>query len=397
MKSSFLALCLCLLVYTDLSSQNVTPQQEASLFSLQMSNQVFKVDSAFGAMVSSLTLDGYEFLVTREMVSTDYLSGATLWPAPQSEWGWANPQMLLWDHGAYDASIEGDTMRFTGMNVSVDNGDSFYFIKRFSANPEDTSYVMRYSLVNTSGKTIKKGLWELTRVPVGGLTFWPTGPGGTWGALAPKTEEVNGHTWYEREDEDGVNLKFFADGSEGWFAHVDIYGRIYVKTFEDVNQSVFASGEGEIELWVAPEYIELENQGACQLIASGAQLDYEVHWYLRQLPDSIEVTTGNPELVDYVNRLIGNGGSSSVSVETYPEQPVRVYPNPAKDFIQISTGTGNTGSCSYTLTDILGRVVMQGDVLPQIIDISGLVRGLYFIRVEGAGDPFTGRILVMEL
>ena len=248
--------------------------------------------------LSSLTLDGTEFMVTSDMVSTDYLWGATLWPSPQSEWGWNNPNKLVWDHEEYTSSIDGDTMTFTGKDVSVDNGDSFYFIKKFWANSEDTTISLKYSMVNITGKTIKKALWELTRVPVGGLTFWPTGPGGTWGDLAPACEELNDHTWYNRESKDGTNLKFFADGRDGWYAHVDDFGSLYIKTFEDVDRSEFANKEGEIELWVADEYIELENQSACRNIAPNEHLDYKVKWYLRQLPAAYR---GNP-------RKYGTGG-----------------------------------------------------------------------------------------
>ncbi len=81
----------CFLFFTasiNLIAQNQTPQQEGSVFSLEVGNLEFKVDSMYGAKVSSLTIDGFEFLVTSDLVSSDYLWGATLWPSPQKEWGW---------------------------------------------------------------------------------------------------------------------------------------------------------------------------------------------------------------------------------------------------------------------------------------------------------------------
>ena len=98
------------------------------------------------------------------------------------------------------------------------------------------------------------------------------------GALASACEEINDHTWYERETEDGFNLKFFANSRDGWFAHVDDFDRLYIKTFEEVDQSEFAKGEGEIELWVADEDIQLENQSAYIDIPDQGHLDYMVKW-----------------------------------------------------------------------------------------------------------------------
>ncbi len=141
MKYTSLLSILCFVATINVWAQSVPPQQDGSLFSLEVGNLVFTVDSAYGAKVSSFTLDGTEFLVTSEMVSTDYLWGATLWPSPQSEWGWENPNKLIWDHEEYNASIDGDTMSFKGKNVSVDKGDSFYFIKNFWASSIDTTPV----------------------------------------------------------------------------------------------------------------------------------------------------------------------------------------------------------------------------------------------------------------
>jgi hypothetical protein len=334
-------------------------------------------------------------MVTSEMVSSDFLWGATLWPSPQSEWGWSNPNKLVWDHEEYTTSIEGDTMTFTGKEVSVDNGDSFYLIKNFWTSSADTTLSMHYSMVNTTGKTIKKALWELTRVPVGGLTFWPTGPGGTWGDLAPATEEINDHTWYNRESEDGTGLKFFADGKDGWFAHVDDFGTLYIKTFEDVDRSEFANKEGEIELWVADEYIELENQSACRNIAANAQLDYEVKWYLRPLPAKIEATAGNMELVEYVKWVISDRTTPPTSFAPAPESlRAQIYPNPTKGTIHIKLSRSQQESVHYTLIDIHGKSVKMGELRSETIDISDLSNGIYLLQLEADKEIIRNKIVI---
>jgi len=395
MKIVSLLLCLYCVTTIELPAQRVPPQQEGNLFSLEVGNLVFQVDSTHGAKVSSLTVDGSEFLVTPDMVSTDYMWGATLWPSPQGEWNWNNPNKLIWDHGEYTASIDGDTMRFTGKEVSVDNGDSFYFVKNFWASASDTTISLHYAMINTTGKTIKKALWELSRVPVGGMTFWPTGPGGTWGALAPATEEINGHTWYYRESEDGTGLKFFADGKDGWLAHVDDNYRIFIKTFEDVDQSAFATGEGEIELWVDPEYIELENQGVCINIADQDSLEYAVTWYLRQLPANIDVIPGNQDLVDYVNWVISEKDNPPVPVEQNSVNPaIQCYPNPARHTLTVTVGGSQHDAFRYTLINIQGNFVLQGELNTGTIDVSTLPKGVYFILLQSDTELVSSKIVI---
>ncbi|MFH0756802.1 MAG: T9SS type A sorting domain-containing protein [Bacteroidota bacterium] len=395
MKIVCLLLCMCCVTSIELSAQSVPPLQEGNLFSLEVGNLVFQVDSAHGAKVSSLTVDGSEFLVTPDLVSTDYLWGATLWPSPQGDWNWNNPNKLIWDHGEYTASILGDTMRFTGKEVSVDNGDRFYFVKNFRANASDTTISLHYAMINTTGKTIKKGLWELSRVPVGGMTFWPTGPGGTWGALAPATEEINGHTWYYRESEDGTGLKFFADGKDGWYAHVDDNYRLYIKTFEDVDQSAFATGEGEIELWVDPEYIELENQGVCVNIANQDTLEYAVTWYLRQLPSNIDVIPGNQALVDYVNWIISGKGTPPVSMRPGRTNiTLHCYPNPANHTLTVTLSGHQYDAFRYTLINMRGRVVLEGKLDSGTIDVSALPRGVCILQLLSETAWVSSRVVI---
>lgn len=394
MKQVLLIPSLLLIAAGNLLGQEIPPQQEGSIFSLEVGNLLFRVDSSFGAKISSLTIDGEEFLVTADMVGSDYLWGATLWPSPQSEWGWNNPNKYIWDNQEYTAAIDVDTMRFTGKEAEVDNGDSFYFIKNFWANAKDTSLVLRYSMVNTTGKTIKKALWELTRVPVGGLTFWPTGPGGTWGELAFATEVAMGHTWYERDGQDGTNLKFFADGKDGWFAHVDDVGRLLIKTFEDVDQADFASGEGEIELWVAGEYIELENQSLCTNIADQEKLDYDVKWYLRQLPEYIRAEPGNQELIDYVLGIISKTEIPPVSRHQGYVKSLRLYPNPAKNTLYMSVDGTAAKTFSYMLFNTSGQLVKQGRRSSGSIDVSELKSGLFFIQMKSGNDIFSKKIVI---
>ena len=67
--------------------------------------------------------------------------------------------------------------------------------------------------------------------------------------------------------------KLFADGREGWLAHVD-GDALLVKTFAVVPRAAQAPGEAQIEIYATPAhtYVEVEVQGAYETIAPGAAL-----------------------------------------------------------------------------------------------------------------------------
>jgi hypothetical protein len=103
--------------------------------------------------------------------------------------------------------------------------------------------------------------------------------------------------------------KLYADGAEGWLAHV-AQGLVFIKTFPDVPPAMIAPMEGDVELYVndpemdAERYIELENQAAYGMIAPGASVSWTVTWYLRKLPAGMAATP-SAALAQFVRTTIG--------------------------------------------------------------------------------------------
>lgn len=76
---------------------------------------------------------------------------------------------------------------------------------------------------------------------------------------------------------------------------------------------------------------------------------------------------------------------------------VRLYPNPAKDFVNIDLPASYSDSYTFTLTNILGKVIMSEKVPAKdkvSINLSNLTKGIYFLSVEAKGQKTTKKLVV---
>lgn len=367
-----------------------TPEKDGDVYSFTFGDLFLSVDASAGAKVSSLKLDNSEYLVTEEDLPGSFLWGSVLWPAPQSEFGWPPPMLL--DDGSYSAVIDNYILRLTSQDDTDNVGNTMRFIKEFSANSAEGTVTIDYAIVNTGSSTMTKALWELVRVPVNGLTFWPTGPGGTWGDLASDTEEQNDHTWINIDNVSRRSLKFFADGSEGWLAHVDNERRLFIKKFEDVDQADFADGEGEIELWLANEYVELETIGKVKSISMNDTHHYNMTWYLLDVPAEITIEIGNSDLIAYVNNVI-DGNITNVTHNTFATGTY-LYPNVVTDHTRVKLYKSQ--SAEMLITDSMGRVILKRKVHSNnAVNLDFLKTGVYYYKlIDNDGNTASGKLFV---
>ena len=301
-KNLIIPILFICLTYTQIThAQKVVPVQNGSLYSLTFAGQTFEVNAEKGARVSTFSIGDSNII--KQINGSDVNSwGSVVWPAPQSEFNWPPPRLI--NNGVYSASIDGNVMTFTSQTDKDGKNNQMQLIKSFWVNESDTSVSVKYSLINKGTSPIKKAIWEIARVPLNGISFWPTGSAGTWGALASSVQTSGDYSWINISKESRRRLKFFADGAQGWFAHIDESNRLFVKTFEDVDSADFANGEGEIELWIADNFIELENQGVARTLNTNDTLHYEAKWILRQLPEWVNPGIGDEVLIDFVKWAI---------------------------------------------------------------------------------------------
>jgi hypothetical protein len=278
----------------------VEPRFEAGRYVLDWGAGRIEIDPITGGRVTALHLDGGNLLTGPDVDPGNY--GSTFWPAPQSAWGW--PPLAEVDHGPYEVIRARDALVLNGasnpaLNVSID--------KRVAADRARGAVVFEFSINNRASAPMQLAPWQITRVPPGGLSFFPTGSG-SYPPSNLAVREQGGVTWYAYDAAAITDhQKLFADGSEGWLAHVNVEaGALLVKTFDAVPRAEHAPGEAQIEIYASPahSYVEVEVQGAYRTIAPGDALAWRVVWLARKLPPGMAPVAGSAALLAFVRGVV---------------------------------------------------------------------------------------------
>ena len=387
MRKSLLFSIFALTAFT-IVAQDVVPVQNGDLYSLSTGDLYFEVNASFGAQVSSFKVGDQEILYFSG-IPGDYLVGSTLWPSPQSVWEW--PPSTELDSDPYTAEVSGNEII---MESQKDPVSKLIFKKTFSANSETRFVTLKYQLINDGTGPYSVAGWEVTRVPAaGGLTFFPSGESAVTGDFASYTELIAGIVWYEHDGSDPAKNKFFADGEEGWLAHVNSSNYLFIKKINEIPKEAAAPGEAEIEFWYATKdtYVELENQSQFLSIPVGNSLTYTVEWYAEKLPAGMDVSVGSAELIGHVRGIL-----SLVSVEAGEvwRSAIFVYPNPVSDHLYIKSGA--EGKAQLEIYDITAKLVLSRSELDNksMVDVSGLHEGVYFYSINHGEMRKTGKLVV---
>lgn len=273
----------------------ISVQTMAQPIVLTMKNVSIGVDVAGGARIVSLKVEDREILGTAAIHPRFY--GSSLWLSPEGKW----KGMGGLDAAPYVKAGDG----VLKLRSAPDTVRGFQFTKEIRLRPEDTAILIHYTITNTAAQSQEVAPWEVTRVPTGGLAFFPSGD---WPALAKSDLTIRdslGYTWYPYDTSSKVRQKLFRHGARGWTAYVRD-GILFVKRYPIIAVTQAAPGEENVEVYANPEktYIELENQGAYQSLASGASLTYDVVWYARRMPLGMTAAVGNKALIAYVRNLL---------------------------------------------------------------------------------------------
>ena len=273
--------------------------EEAGDFGIDTGKVSLTVDPR-GARITDVHLAGGANLLSGPSADPSNF-GSTFWTSPQSLWGWPPP--AAFDSSAYTATRASASVEFVG---PTDTTFGVSLTKRFSPGGTGSRIDAAYE-VTAQTRAMSVAPWEITRVPPGGLTFYPTGTGAPMaggGFALPPTEDAAGCTWIQ-DAAAGTDQKLLADGAGGWLAHV-AGDTVLVKKFNDIPPGMAAPGEAEIEVFVQGQgaYVEVEEQGAYQAVAQGKSLTWNVTWIVARLPTGMSATLGSADLVAFVQQLV---------------------------------------------------------------------------------------------
>lgn len=288
-------------IWSEIHSQDVNPTKvDQSKYSFTCANMYFEIEASIGGRVTSLKQNGQEMLHFDDNVA---LSGSTLWLSPENAWNGGPDQML--DIKPYSVTVCENKVVLRS-EISPDY--KLRVIKIVSANTLDTAVTIKYIIKNEGAVTQNWAPWEVTRVPVNGLTFFAKGETDIWGNMAMCATNKYNHYWYNQNvtTASGSRFKFYCDG-KGWVAHVNSDNNIFIKKFEDISAKNFANQESEVEVYTDPNhlYSEIENQGAFTSIPPGDSLSWQVKWYTRKVPSDVVIKLGGQDLLRYTYRILG--------------------------------------------------------------------------------------------
>jgi hypothetical protein len=83
-----------------------------------------------------------------------------------------------------------------------------------------------------------------------------------------------------------------------------------------------------------------------------------------------------------------------VGINSYLENNVTLYPNPAKEFVDVRVD-GDINVIGMEVYDVYGKLINTVNVIDNMthINVSGLANGMYFVRVTTEQGMVTKRFV----
>lgn len=288
----FKLLIICFLVTSAVFAQNDSKTD----FELKAGNSSMKISANGGRIISYKY--GKKEILTQSAEHENF--GSTLWNAPQSDWGWPPSDVL--DNQKYQVKKK---KNYLIMTSKPDPKSGFQMIKIWKAIGKQCIEI-EYQIKNITDQPKSVGAWDVSRVPCGGLAFFPDGGAGKVPESSLEADlQQNGINWISIDKNPiTANQKLFSTAKEGWLAYA-LNGLLFIKQFPDTQPENYSPEQGEVEIYINKEksYIELENHGSYQLLQPSESLNYKEIWFLIPVPETIKTEAGNQELSNLVRTM----------------------------------------------------------------------------------------------
>ncbi|GAB3576464.1 DUF4380 domain-containing protein [Amycolatopsis endophytica] len=222
-----------------------------------------------GRLLSLSGADGREVLWRNDKLLTDELQlrrehrpvsgslgdwvnygGDKTWPAPQGwdhDGQWAGPPDPVLDSGPYSAEVSAEVATLTSGD---DPRTGLRLTRRFELRPGRGAYRLRLTARNTSDRTVRWALWNVTQLAA-------DGDGGTYVGGPPEVTELLSGTGFPRwEANRGVYIphqdvvgKLGFPAATGWLAHTG-GGVTYTQRFTVDADAEYPDEGSRVEVWM---------------------------------------------------------------------------------------------------------------------------------------------------
>ena len=282
----------------------VTPTKNGNRYLFAWGDVVLEIDAAAGGRVATLSLGGADLIVPVPAANDPTTYGSVFWTSPRSDWTpqtWPPPVMI--DSAMYNGGITGTHVVLDG---PADTSIGVSMSKDYSADAATGWIKIVYTIHATKAR--KAAPWEVSRVPRGGIVFFPLGSSVTAGPLTITQQSGTPKTvWFDDAPKTATSPngdKLYADGSGSWEAYV-LNGNMFLKRFADVPANMQPTGEGEIDVYPGNGFLEFEEQGPYAMIAAAGTVTYTVEWKAVKVPSSISVAVSSTPLLDFAKQQVG--------------------------------------------------------------------------------------------
>ncbi len=90
---------------------------------------------------------------------------------------------------------------------------------------------------------------------------------------------------------------------------------------------------------------------------------------------------------------------SGIGIPNSSKNSMQIYPNPAKDKVNIRFASGQTGNVHLRMVDLLGQNIIVQDAeiiegVPMSLNIAQVPNGIYLLKIESAGKTSVQKIIV---
>jgi len=277
----------------------IVPTEVAGKYRFSFGDTIFEIDAQTGARVSKLSLSAADMIMTSATDPTTW--GSVFWTSPRvGAWSPEWPPPVAIDNGPYTATISGTHLLTTG---AADAALGVSVVKDYSADSGSGWISINYTINATKAR--QAAPWEVSRVPRGGIAFFPLGTASSLKAGPLTITQSNGMVWFDDGPKTATSpdgAKLVADGASGWEAYA-FGGNLFLKRFADQPVSAQApSGEGEICLYPGATWVEFEVQGPYTAIAANGNLPWKVQWRLVKIPSSVTIAVGSASLVTFAQQ-----------------------------------------------------------------------------------------------